>query len=57
MVEILCIPDTMNVIALIIVGKHSENISPILLDSQIEAEQRRPERMPLKKFVYTNKYR
>lgn len=54
--EILGIPNTMNVIALIIVGKHSENISPILSDSQIEAEQRRPERMSLKKFVYMNKY-
>jgi nitroreductase len=54
--EILGIPDTMNVIALIIVGKHSEKISPILSNSQIEAEQRRPERMPLKKFVYMNKY-
>ncbi len=54
--EILGIPDTMNVIALIIVSKHSENISPILSNSQIEAERRIPERMSLKKFVYMNKY-
>ncbi len=54
--EILGIPDIMNVISLIIVGKHSENISPILSDSQIKAEQRRPERMSIKKFVYMNRY-
>jgi len=55
--EILNIPDTMNVIALIIVGKHSEKISPLLSDSQIEAEHKRPERIPLKKFVYINQYK
>ena len=54
--EILGIPDEHNVIALVIVGKHSEKISSILSDKQVEAENKRPERIPLDKFVYINKY-
>ena len=54
--EILGIPDEYNVIALVIVGKHSEKISPILSDKQAEAEKRRPKRIPLDKFAYIDKY-
>ena len=55
--DILGIPDEYNVIALVIVGKHSKKISPVLSDKQIETEKRRPERIPLDKFVYINKYK
>ncbi len=52
--EILGIPKDMQVITLIIVGKHSETISPLLTEKQVEAEKKRPERLPLEKFVYVN---
>ena len=55
--EILGIPDDHNVIALVIVGRHSKKISPILSDKQVEAENKRPERIPLDKFVHINKYK
>jgi nitroreductase len=55
--EILGIPDDHNVITLVIIGKHSEKINPILSDKQVEAENKRPERIPLDKFVYINKYK
>ena len=55
--EILDIPDNHNIIALVIVGKHSEKISPILSDKQVEAENKRPLRIPLDKFVYINKFK
>lgn len=54
--EILSIPDDIDVIALVIVGKHSDKIDPVLSDKQVEAEKKRPERIPIKKFVYLNKY-
>jgi nitroreductase len=54
--EILNIPEEMEVITLIIVGKHAETISAILSDKQIDAEKKRPERLPLEKFIYINSY-
>jgi len=55
--EILGIPDDHNVIALVIVGKHSKKISSILSDKQVKAENKRPERIPFDKFVHINKYK
>jgi nitroreductase len=55
--EVLNIPDDMKVITLIIVGKHSDTIKPVLSESQAEAEKTRPERLPLEKFVYKNSYK
>lgn len=55
--EILGIPDDMEVIALIIVGGHSEEISPVLSEKQREAEKKRPERVAIEKFVYINTYK
>ena len=52
--EILKIPEEMEVITLIIVGKHSEKISPLLSEKQIESEKHRPERMAIEKFAYLN---
>jgi len=49
--EVLDIPEEMTVITLVIVGKRSKAISPVLSDKQIEAERRRPERLPLEKIL------
>ncbi len=55
--EILGIPDDVDVIALVIVGKKSDKINSILSDKQIEAEKQRPERKKIEDFVFHNKYR
>ena len=52
--EILGIPEEYQVITLIIVGKHSKQINPVLSEIQVEAERTRPERIPLERFVYFN---
>ena len=54
--EILGIPEDVDVIALVIVGKHSDKIDPFLSEKQIEAEKKRPERIPIDDFVYLNRY-
>jgi len=53
---ILGIPDEMTVITLVIVGKHSDKISPVLSEKQVGWERARPERIPLEKFAYVNHY-
>lgn len=55
--KILGIPDECEVITLVIVGKHSAAMSPVLSEKQIEAEKKRPERSPLEKFIYKNSYK
>lgn len=55
--EILGIPDEMEIITLVIVGKHSDTMSPVLSNKQIEAERKRPERLSFDKFVYMNSYK
>jgi nitroreductase len=54
--EILDIPDELDVITLVIVGKKSDKIKSYLNDKQIQAEKQRPERKKIKDFVYHNKY-
>jgi nitroreductase len=54
--KILHIPDEMNVISLVIVGKHADSLSPVLSDKQREWEKKRPMRIPLRSFVYHNMY-
>jgi nitroreductase len=54
--EILNIPEDMDVVTLVIIGKHSHHISPVLSDKQVTAETTRPERLPLDQFVYLNKF-
>jgi nitroreductase len=54
--EVLEIPEDFNVITLIIVGRHSEVISPVLSDKQVEAERNRPERLPLERVMFQNRY-
>jgi len=55
--EILDIPDEMNVITLVIVGKHADKIHPELTEKQIETEKERPKRKTIKEFVYLNKWK
>ena len=52
--EILGIPEEMQVITLVNVGKHSETIGPLLSEKQAEREMTRPERLPLEEFAYVN---
>lgn len=54
--EILNIPEEMNVITLIIIGKHSDIIKPVLTEKQVRDEKQRPTRLALENFVYHNKY-
>lgn len=54
--EIFKIPDDYQIITLVIVGKHSKTISPVLSEKQVENEKERPERFPFDKFMYINKY-
>lgn len=54
--EILKIPETMTVITLVIVGKHSTEINPVLSEKQIEAEKKRPIRLPIEQFAFMNSY-
>ena len=55
--RILAIPDDMTVITLLIVGKHSEDINPILSDEQKSKEEQRPERRELNQFVHLNNFK
>jgi nitroreductase len=53
---ILEIPEECQVITLIIVGKHSDKISPLLSEDQTKAEKRRPERKEFSEFVYIDRF-
>ena len=54
--EILGIPDDMDLVTFVIVGKHSEELTPILNDYQREAEKTRPERIPLDRIMAFNTF-
>jgi len=54
---ILNIPEKMRVITLIIIGKKSEEPTNLLTEKQKEAEEKRPERLPLEEFCYFNTYK
>lgn len=54
--ETLGIPDTMQVIALVNVGKHADTISPVLSPKQVEQEAHRPERLLLEQVAFFNHY-
>ena len=53
---ILAIPDDMDVITLVIIGKQSETLDPILSEKQKEWERTRPPRLPSTSFVSYNRY-
>lgn len=54
--ELLSVPEDMTVITLVNVGKHSDKISPVLSEKQVRDEKERPQRLPLNKIVFRNKY-
>lgn len=54
--EILGIPAEMGIVTLVNVGRHAADLKPELSERQIADEKTRPERIPLEKFVYHNKY-
>jgi nitroreductase len=54
--QALGIPDDMRLITLVIVGKHSDTIGPLLTEQQAEIEQVRPERKPLDQITFKDGY-
>jgi nitroreductase len=52
----LGIPDDMRLIALVIVGKHSDAIGPLLTEEQAEIESARPERRPFEETFFMDGY-
>ncbi|UCC11943.1 MAG: nitroreductase family protein [candidate division WOR-3 bacterium] len=55
--EILKIPVEYHVITLVIIGKKSDKLNPLLSEKQRLAEPERPERLAFEQFVYLNMYR
>ncbi len=55
--QILNMPDEMNVIAVIAIGKRMDKISDKLSDKHKEDEKTRPERKSINEFVYRNTYK
>lgn len=54
---VLGIPDDVDVVTLVLVGKHAATPSPALTPKQLEAEiGGRPARLPLEAFAYHNRY-
>jgi hypothetical protein len=51
---VLGIPDSMQVITLVNVGRHADTISPVLSEKQIYDETHRPERLPLEHVAFFN---
>ena len=54
--EILNVPEDIDVITLVIVGKHSDKINPDMSDKQIADEKERHKRIPNESFVFHNNY-
>ncbi|MFX0097022.1 MAG: nitroreductase family protein [Candidatus Hodarchaeota archaeon] len=54
--KVLEIPEDMKVITLVIFGKHSKEIADYLSEEQVKLERKRPERLPLRDFAYSDKY-
>lgn len=54
--RVLGIPEDLTCANLIIVGAHSALISPLLSKEQAEVESRRPNRIPVAKFAFLNRY-
>lgn len=53
---ILDIPDDMRLITLVIIGKHSKTINPVLSEKMKLGEKQRPPRKELNKFIFRNSY-
>ena len=53
---VLKIPEDMQVIALVIIGKHRDTIRTELSEKQHNDEQKRPIRKPIEEIIYYNQY-
>ena len=49
--EVLALPNEAQVITLVIMGGHSQEVSPMLTDWQVKAETERPPRLPVEDFA------
>lgn len=54
--EILGIPPEYTVITVILVGKKSQAMSPVLSPKQAENELKRPERFPLERYAFKDRF-
>ena len=54
--EILKIPEEMRLITLVIIGKHSKEVNPVLSDAMKLGEKQRPPRKQLQDFIFINNY-
>ena len=54
--EALGIPESYQVITLVLVGRHADSLSPVLSEKQIAWERSRPERFPLDRFAFIDRY-
>jgi nitroreductase len=54
--EAVGLPDGYEAMALLVVGKRSKKMNPILSEKQIEAEAKRPERNGLESFAFFNRF-
>ncbi|NVM37220.1 MAG: nitroreductase family protein [Candidatus Lokiarchaeota archaeon] len=54
--KILEIPEEMRLITLVIIGKHSKDINPVLSEAMKLGEKQRPPRKKLEDFVYLNTF-
>jgi nitroreductase len=54
--RILKIPEDMACASLVIVGAHSSSTNPLLSKEQAKVEKTRPDRMPMKQFVFIDRY-
>ncbi|MBM3314611.1 nitroreductase [candidate division WOR-3 bacterium] len=55
--EVLGIPAGVAVITLVLAGKHSAAVSPLLSEKQVELEKTRPERLPLEQVAFLNRWK
>jgi nitroreductase len=54
--EVLGIPDDVDVVTLVNVGRHSDTVKPVLSEDQAKAEKERPPRLPLEKIMFFDRY-
>ncbi|KKM75619.1 hypothetical protein LCGC14_1388420 [marine sediment metagenome] len=54
--EILGIPTEMRLITLVIIGKHSSEVNPVLSEDMKMGEKQRPPRKSLADFIFMNRY-
>ncbi|MBY8979305.1 MAG: nitroreductase family protein [Candidatus Lokiarchaeota archaeon] len=54
--KILGIPNALRLITLVVIGKHTKTVNPVLSDSMRLGEKQRPPRKAIEDFIYIDKY-